>query len=103
MRCSIHLSGRHAMADPTEGDDIISGTSGDDMLSGLGGNDIINGRAGADRMDGGLGNDIFYVDNVGDRIIERLNQGTDLAKAYISYTLPSNVENLTLLGSAVRG
>ena len=91
------------MADPTECNDIINGTSGDDDLKGLGGDDRINGRAGADRMEGGLGNDTYYVDNVGDRVIERLNQGRDLVRSTIDHTLAANVEDLILSGAAVRG
>ena len=91
------------MADPTEGNDVINGTSGDDDLKGLGGDDRINGRAGADRMEGGLGNDTYYVDNVGDRVIERLNQGRDLVRSTIDHTLAANVEDLILSGAAVRG
>jgi Ca2+-binding RTX toxin-like protein len=39
-------------------------------LSGGGGSDTINGGAGADRMLGGAGNDVYTVDNTGDRVYE---------------------------------
>jgi len=49
---------------------------------------------------GGPGNDVYTIDNSADQIIEQSNGGTDLANASVSYTLPANVENLTLTGTA---
>ncbi|MDP3796761.1 MAG: cadherin-like domain-containing protein, partial [Polaromonas sp.] len=45
------------MADPTEGDDVLTGTSGADTIDGGGGDDIINAGAGDDIVYGGEGND----------------------------------------------
>jgi hypothetical protein len=45
-------------------------------------------------------NDTYTVNHVGDIVTEALNAGTDLVNASISYTLPNNVENLTLTGSS---
>ena len=76
--------------------DTVWGNSGDDSISGRDGNDSLDGGAGSDRMIGGAGNDTYYVDNSGDRVIEVLNQGTDLARSIIDFTLPRHVENLIL-------
>ena len=66
--------------------------------------DTINGKGGSDSLRGGLGNDTYIVDNVGVVITENLNEGTDTVKSSISYTLPLNVENLTLTGTlAING
>ncbi|MBJ7901578.1 MAG: hypothetical protein GC158_17050 [Cyanobacteria bacterium RI_101] len=78
----------------------LTGNSGANTLTGLAGNDTIDGKTGADTMIGGLGNDTYTVDNVGDVVVENLNEGTDTVKASINYALPENVENLTLNGSA---
>ena len=40
------------------------------------------------------------VDNVGDTVIEYSNEGTDSINSSVTYTLPTNVENLLLIGGA---
>ena len=53
-------------------------------------------------MLGGAGNDIYFVDNVGDRVYEGLNQGTDTVRSSVSFALHQNsqhIENLVLLGT----
>ena len=66
--------------------------------------DVIDGRAGSDTMAGGLGNDTYFVDSTGDRVIENPGQGVDTIWASVTYTLQANVENLTLTGlSAING
>ena len=77
----------------------INGTAGNDTLTGLSGNDTLNGGAGADTMSGGLGNDKYVVDNVGDVVIEQLNEGADAVQSSITYILGANVENLQLTGA----
>ena len=76
----------------------LNGGLGRDYLFGEGGNDILDGGNGIDRMVGGLGSDTYYVDSKADRIVELTDQGTDTVFATSSYTLSSNVENLTLQG-----
>ncbi len=78
----------------------LSGAEGDDVLNGYEGNDVLDGGFGIDRLFGGLGNDIYIVDNIGDVVTENTGQGVDTVQSSISWTLASNVENLTLSGSA---
>lgn len=82
--------------------DRIFGDANVNRLYGQQGNDVLNGRGGADIMEGGQGDDIYYVDDAGDQVIEYFGafSGLDLVYATISYTLPTAVENLRLLGTA---
>ncbi len=80
------------------GTDKVIGGAGNDTLRTGGGNDTLDGGTGADILEGGPGNDIYAVDNTGDKVTEKAGAGTDLVQASITYTLTSNVENLTLTG-----
>ena len=90
----------------TAGADNLIGTANPDIINGLAGNDTLNGNTGADTLVGGLGNDIYVVDNAGDIATElaSASQGTDLIQSSVTYTLPANVEDLTLTGTtAING
>ncbi|WP_019702089.1 putative Ig domain-containing protein [Paracidovorax oryzae] len=77
----------------------ITGTSRNDTLTGTSGNDTIDGLAGADTMSGLAGDDTYIVDNTGDKVVESANAGKDTVMSSVTYTLPSNVENIVLTGS----
>ncbi|MFN7661936.1 MAG: calcium-binding protein, partial [Dolichospermum sp.] len=72
----------------------------DDPFTGTSNADTLIGTTAADTLIGLAGNDTYTVNNAGDIVTEALNAGTDLVQASISYTLPNNVENLTLTGSS---
>ncbi len=85
------------------GPDVLNGGEGSDTLRGGLGRDSLDGGAGADLLQGGYGNDRYYVDNTGDRIIERPDNGYDRVFSSVSYHLneqSNNVEELALTGSA---
>jgi Ca2+-binding RTX toxin-like protein len=77
-----------------------TGNTLNNTLTGNSGDNVLDGGLGADKMIGGLGNDTYVVDNVGDVVTEAAAAGTDLVQSSISYTLGSNVEDLTLTGVA---
>ncbi len=84
-----------------ESANALYGLAGDDTLDGGGGGDLLDGGVGADAMTGGLGDDTYVVDNVGDRVTERVGEGIDTVRTSLDgYTLGANVENLELSGSA---
>ncbi|SEM41925.1 Hemolysin-type calcium-binding repeat-containing protein [Syntrophus gentianae] len=87
----------------TSNADTLSGLAGNDKLYGYAGNDTLDGGAGNDTLYGGAGNDTYIVDSAADTIVETADAGTDTVNAYVSYTLPDNVENLNLYGTATVG
>lgn len=85
------------------GSDKLFGGDGADYLLGSYGDDTLNGGIGADRMEGGFDDDHYFVDAVGDVVIERRGEGHDLVTASIGFVLPVEVEDLVLIGSARQG
>jgi Ca2+-binding RTX toxin-like protein len=77
-----------------------TGNSQANTLLGNDGNNVLNGLAGADMMAGGKGDDVYYVDNVGDKAVELQGAGTDTVYASVSYDLAGQfIELLELTGS----
>jgi Ca2+-binding RTX toxin-like protein len=81
-------------------DNTLNGNNANNHLWGGVGNDTLNGKGGADTLEGELGNDLYYVDNVDDVVIELADEGIDKVSSIISYTLTANVEQLFLTGVA---
>ncbi|NKJ44575.1 calcium-binding protein [Novosphingobium sp. SG720] len=73
------------------------------VLTGSTGADVLDGAGGADTMIGGQGNDIYYIDNVGDTVVEEYtyNSGTDTVYSTASLGKIANVEIIYLLGDAI--
>jgi len=69
-------------------------------ITGTTGNDILPGTPGADTMSGLAGNDTYTVNECDDVVIEQPGEGTDTVKSSVTFVLPTNVENLTLTGTA---
>jgi Ca2+-binding RTX toxin-like protein len=78
----------------------LYGSNGNDSLNGGGFNDVIDGLNGNDTLSGGKGDDTYFIDSTSDVVTEAANEGTDTIKSFVTYTLPTNVENLILTGTA---
>jgi trimeric autotransporter adhesin len=77
----------------------LTGNSGNNTLEGGAGADILDGGAGSDTLRGGAENDVYYVDDIGDVIVDTGSETFDQVRSTISYTLGSDVETLILLGT----
>jgi hypothetical protein len=49
------------------------------------------------------GDDLFYVNNTADAVIEAANGGYDTVMATVSFTLPANVEAMYITGAGLTG
>jgi parallel beta-helix repeat protein len=82
---------------------VMTGNAAANNLESFGGADTINGGGGADTLQGGDGDDVYIVDNAGVQIVEKANGGLggyDRVFASVNHTLASQVEELTLTGTA---
>ena len=75
------------------------GGSGADTLTGNSAHNTLDGSTGNDTLIGGAGDDTYIVDSTSDVVTESSSEGTDLIQSSVTYTAPSNVEQLTLTGS----
>jgi len=82
----ISGNGRDSLGAPI-GDILLGGTNSqpgvldtdnsEDLLIGGDGNDTLDGGRNADSMVGGKGNDIYYIDDTADQVIEEIGAGVD--------------------------
>jgi Ca2+-binding RTX toxin-like protein len=65
-------------------------------------NNIFVGNSAANVFAGGAGDDTYGV-SVGDSVVEQADEGTDWVLSNVSFTVGSNIENLTLTENAANG
>ena len=68
----------------------------DNVLMGNAGANALDGGSGVDTLIGGAGDDVYYVDQTADIVVEAADEGLDVVRAASSYTLSANIENLIL-------
>lgn len=102
---TVHSSVWYTLTENTE-NLVLTGTAaisgyGNSLANWMQGNaadNTLDGRAGADSMLAGWGNDTYFVDDLGDLVVEDAGQGIDSVYSSVSYTLTENTENLVLTG-----
>ncbi len=102
---NLFLTGPGATAGTGNGlNNFIVGSAVDNALDGAGGNDTLDGGAGLDTLTGGSGDDTYFIDRTDDQVVESASAGNDHVFASVSFTLPTDVEELQLLeGMAIDG
>lgn len=91
------------------GSKAVNAGTGDDVIVvqqssiGRNANNIIDGGEGVDVVVGGTGDDTYYVDNVDDTVTESKKGGRDRVLALVDYAIKGEIEELVLIGNAVRG
>jgi Ca2+-binding RTX toxin-like protein len=82
----------------------LVGNAGNNRLTGTAFADTLDGGLGNDTLVGGAGDDTFVLNTTSDQISELSGGGIDTVVASVTYTLGTNLENLTLSGSnAING
>ncbi len=77
-----------------------TGNSLANLIVGNSAANALSGASGADTMQGGAGNDTYTVEDSGDVVVEAFSEGADAVSSSVTYTLPTEVENLTLTGTS---
>jgi len=83
-------SGGEAQGDVLAGIENIVGSTHDDLLV---------GDSGVNTLIGCARKDSYFVDNIGDVVIENASEGVDTAYSTTRFRLSANVENVVLQGS----
>jgi Ca2+-binding RTX toxin-like protein len=83
------------------GTSAIKGTGNtlNNLIIGNTAKNTLSGGIGIDTLIGGTGNDTYVIDTTTDILVENVNEGTDIVSSNVTYTLGSNLENLTLTGT----
>jgi trimeric autotransporter adhesin len=80
--------------------DSLTGNSGASTLIGGAGVDTLVAGAGVNTLVGGVGNTTFVLNNASDVVVDTSTTATNVAISSVSYSLPTNVNNLILSGTA---
>jgi Ca2+-binding RTX toxin-like protein len=82
-----------------ENGDTLTGGAGNDTITGSGGDDVLNGGLGADTMTGGAGTNTYYVDNVGDVVVQQSGGYAIVNTTLSSYSESALTYELHYIGS----
>jgi trimeric autotransporter adhesin len=78
-------------------------TGSDTLVAGLGNDTLVSGASGTDGLVGGSGNDLFVVNTAADTVTDTSTTASNTLQASVSFTLPTNVNSLTLAAAGLVG
>ena len=81
----------------------VNGSASSHVVYGTAANDKITAAHTDDTLVGWTGDDTYVIGNANQHIVENPGGGIDSVEAWTSYTLPANVENLTLMMAGLTG
>ena len=81
----------------------VNGSASSHVVYGTAANDKITAAHTDDTLVGWTGDDTYVISNANQHIVENPGGGIDSVEAWTSYTLPANVENLTLMMAGLTG
>jgi serralysin len=81
------------------GNAALTGNAKANALQGGLGHDTLDGGKGADTLVGGAGDDVYFIDDILDTLVEFNGEGYDKAFSSVSYALSDYIEELVLTGS----
>ena len=83
-----------------DGNDLLNGGDDNDVLDGGNGDDTLDGGSGVDKMTGGNGDDVYFVENINDTVIENTSPlgGKDTVNSSITLAQLEAIEVINLLG-----
>ena len=96
----LQVLGEGLTATGDAADNALLGSAGHQTLVGNAGNDVLDGGAGADTMVGGDGADTYYVDDLGDVVVETATGGIDTVVTSTGGVVGDNIENVRLAAGA---
>jgi Ca2+-binding RTX toxin-like protein len=103
---TVQSSATHTLVSYVEnlvltGTALINGTgnASNNVITGNSAGNTLNGSTGVDTLIGGTGDDTYVTDGR-DTITESSDAGTDTVQSSVTYTLGTNLENLTLTGAS---
>ena len=82
-----------------EADLSATGNALNNAIYGNAGGNLIDGGFGFDMMAGGAGDDVYFVRDSGDKVIELAGEGHDTVWSTVHVILSDNVEDVLLLGA----
>ncbi|MET4279031.1 Ca2+-binding RTX toxin-like protein [Bradyrhizobium sp. F1.1.1] len=81
----------------------VNGSTSSHTVYGTAANDKITAVNSDDTLVGWTGDDTYVIGNPNQKVAEEAGGGIDSVEAWSSYTLPTNVENLTLMKGGLTG